>query len=111
MRYRKLSKTGDFTFGRGNGNFLVDTPEAVAQAVKTRLQLSQGEWFLDIESGTPYASKILGAGKIGLYDAAIQDTILGTQGVRSIAAYASGVNPNSREAFVSCTIDTVYGAT
>lgn len=111
MKYRKLSPTGDYTFGKNSGNFFVDNPEAVAQAVRTRLQLAQGEWFLDITEGTPYSSKILGAGKASTYDAAIQDVISGTQGVKKIVAYASGVNPDTREAFVSCIIDTIYGTT
>lgn len=64
MRYRKLNTNGDYTFGQAQSNFYVNTPEAVAQAVKTRLLLIQGEWFLDVSEGTPYSAKILGAGKV-----------------------------------------------
>lgn len=107
--YRKLDENGDYVFGKGPGNFHIDSPEAVAQAVKTRLALSEGEWFLDVNHGTPYNSQILGAGKVATYDLAIQTVILNTNGVKSIVAYSSGVDPNTRGAFVNCVIDTIYG--
>jgi hypothetical protein len=111
MRYRKLDDAGDYVFGRGVGDFLVDSPEAVAQAVKTRLGLRQGEWFLNIKTGTPYDTKILGMGMMATYDSAIQERILGTQGVRQITAYSSSVDPNTRTASINATIDTIYGPT
>lgn len=111
MKYRQLSSTGDYTFGLGGGNFYQDVPAAVGQAVMTRLRVFEGEWFLDTTYGTPYSSQILGAGKISTYDAAIQQVILGTQGVTSIAAYASGVDPTTRAAAITCTINTQYGQT
>lgn len=111
MRYRKLSPTGDYTVGKKEGTFYKDQPEAVGQAVLTRLKLAQGEWFLNTDQGTPYNSRILGAGMVASYDAAIQEVILNTQGVVGITGYSSGVDPETRAAFVSCTIDTLYGST
>lgn len=110
MRYRTLSPTGDYTFGQNGTNFLVNSPEAVAQAVKTRLALAMGEWFLDLSYGTPYQSKILGAGRVSTYDSAIQDVILNTQGVTAIIQYNSKVDPNTRAATVFVVIDTQYGS-
>lgn len=109
MIYRKLNANGDYTFGLQAGNFYKNIPEAVAQAVKTRLGLIQGEWFLDITVGTPYNSRILGAGTVSKYDRAIQEVILSTQGVKRITAYGSSVDPSTRSASVNCTIDTIYG--
>lgn len=109
MRYRTLSPTGDYTFGVQGTNFLVNSPEAVAQAVKTRLAISTGEWFLDLSYGTPYQSKILGAGKVSTYDSAIQQVILDTQGVTAITQYSSKVDPITRAASVFVVIDTLYG--
>ena len=109
MKYRKLDANGDYTFGQGSANHLKDTPETVAQAVKTRLGLIQGEWFLDTSAGTPYHSRILGAGMVATYDRAIQEVILGTSGVTRLVDYSSHVNPSTRAASVNCTIDTVYG--
>lgn len=111
MRYRKLDSNGDYTFGQASGNFLINIPEAVAQAVQTRLGLIEGEWFLDTTQGTPYNSKILGAGHIATYDAAIQDVILNTTGVESITQYSSVYDPINRAASITATIDTIYGST
>lgn len=110
MRYRILSPTGDYVFGQGASEFLINTPEAVAQAVKTRLALAQGEWYLNLQEGTPYSTSILGESTQELYDQAIQDRILGTPGVTRIDSYASLLN-EARELVVACTISTIYGTT
>lgn len=109
MRYRVLSPTRDYVFGRGPGEFLVNTPETVAQAVLTRLLLITGEWFLDLEEGTPYLTDILGTGTQNIYDQAIQERILSTQGVTGIQNYVSFLDPETRRLTVSCTIITLYG--
>ncbi|OZO80851.1 hypothetical protein CG700_28170, partial [Escherichia coli] len=54
MRYRREDADGDYTFGQGDDTFLIDSPECVAQAVKTRFELWRGQWFLDLTEGTPY---------------------------------------------------------
>jgi hypothetical protein len=109
MRYRILSPTGDYVFGQGRSKFLVNSPDAVGQAAKTRLRLLTGEWFLDQEEGTPYATQILGTNTQSLYDRAIQERVLGTEGVVAIQDYASSLN--NRDLTVSITIDTIYGQT
>jgi hypothetical protein len=111
MRYRELDANGDSTFCSGQTRFLVNSPEAVAQAVKTRLALIQGEWFLDQAEGVPYATKILGTGTQATRDIAVQNTILNTKGVKAITAYSSSVEPNTRKFSVSETLDTIYGET
>lgn len=109
MRYRALSNTGDYTFGQGAANFLVDSPQAVGQAVRTRLLLMQGEWFLDVREGTPYATQILGEHKQATYDQAIRKQILGTEGVVNIVTYSSFVE--GRNLHVEALINTIYGQT
>lgn len=111
MRYRKLDPNGDYTFGLQAGNFFINVPAAVAQAVQTRLGLIEGEWFLDTTIGTPYNTEILGMGTIPYFDSAIKQVIEGTYGVNNIVDYASAVNPNTRASAVACTIDTIYGIT
>lgn len=107
MRYRTLSPTGDYTFGQGPAQILTNTPETVAQAVKTRLGLATGEWFLDLTDGTPYSTEILGTGTQAVYDAAIQERILDTPGVTSIDEYVSVLQ--GRALTVTASISTVYG--
>ena len=107
MRYRALSTSGDYQFGR-SGLFLVDSPQAVAQAVNTRLLLWAGEWFLDKDEGTPYEQEILGYGTQGTRDLAIKARILGTPGVTQILKYASSIA--TRRLTVGAVLETQYGA-
>ena len=111
MRYRRLSPTGDYVFGQGPGEFLVDSPDAVAQAISTRLKLWQGEWFLDSQAGTPYNTQVLGYGTQKVYDAAIQTVILNTTGVNQIVSYSSSLNSTTRELDIVATVATIYGPT
>jgi hypothetical protein len=110
MRYRTLDANGDYTFGVNGSNFLVNSAEAVAQAIGTRLKLIQGEWFLDQTAGTPY-SQILGAGTESTRDLAVQTTILETEGVTEIVDYASYLNPSTRQFTVAATVNTQFGQT
>lgn len=107
MRYRMLSEGGDFTFGQGSANFLVNSPECVAQAVQTRLLLERGEWFLDTADGTPYSTEILGTNTQSKHDAAIRARIAGTPGVEKITVYKSEVI--DRKLSVTAEINTVFG--
>ena len=109
MRYRKLDKDGDYVFGGGGKDFYRDIPEAPAQAVRTRLMLWQGEWFLNVMSGTPWMTKILGKYTTGVRDAVIRRRILGTEGVTEIISFGSQYDLETRQYKVQATINTQYG--
>ena len=111
MRYRKLTATGDYTFGHGKLDFLIDSPATVAQAISTALKLFQGEWFLDITAGMPWSTQVLGYGTQALYDTAIKAKILSISGVKSILSYSSFLNRSSRGLSVSVVVDTIFGQT
>lgn len=108
MRYRKLDVDGDYTFGQGSANFWVNDPQGVAQAISTRLQLWEGEWFLDNTAGTPWSQEVLGYGTQALYDLAIRAAILDTEGVTSIVNYSSTFNSIKRSLTVTGTVMTQY---
>lgn len=111
MRYRRLDANGDYSFGQGQANFLINSPAAVAQAVKTRLLLSTGEWFLDKDEGTPYATDVLGRNTQSKRDVAIRNRILGTPGVTGLASYTSSVDAAARKFSVVAVVDTEFGRT
>ena len=110
FRYAALSADGDMIWGQGAADFLVDSPAAVAQAAQTRLGLWMGEYFLDLDQGTPWATQVLGVRTAGIRDAAIRNRIMGTPYVLSIENYASSFDPRTRAFNVSCTIKTAFGA-
>jgi hypothetical protein len=109
MRYRALDANGDYSGGRGQGNFLINSPACVAQSVLTRLKLWQGQWFLDLTAGTPWLQKVLGKTSKKTYDLAIRARVLGTQGVTAITNYSSTLDPATRVLTVSIDIMTQFG--
>jgi len=109
MRYRRLDDNGDMTYGNGQSDFLRDTPETVAQAVMTRLNLWVGEWFLDIEEGTPYAQAALGKYTTETIEPALRQRILETDGVTGIADFGLQFDRDGRKVQIQATIDTDYG--
>jgi hypothetical protein len=110
MRVRKQDANGDYVWGHQQNDFYRDQPEAVAQAVQTRLRLGLAEWFLDTTDGTPWTTQVLGKYTKDQYDAAIRDRILGTQGVTQIDSYSSTLNTTTRTLTIACTIETQYGS-
>lgn len=59
MKYRKLDENGDYSFGNSSFDY-IDADNAIAQAIKTKLQLFYGEWWEDISLGLPMFQSILG---------------------------------------------------
>jgi hypothetical protein len=108
MRVRAMDANGDYTFGRGSGNFLINSPAAVAQLVLTALGLLQGEWFLDKTSGMPWAQKVSGYGTQPFYDLAIRELVLGVTEVVSIQNYSSTLNRATRALTVAMMIITSF---
>ncbi len=109
MRYRKLDKNYDYSFGRGPKDFYVNVPDAPAQAVLTRLEMNQGEWFLDRNAGTPWKTQVLGFYTGNTRDPVIRSRIIGTQGVTQITQYSSDIDRDLRKFAVQVEIQTEYG--
>lgn len=110
MRYRKLDTDGDYVFGSGKHDFLKDSPEAVGQAVLTRLKLWLAEWFADTSAGTGWTQAILGRQSENLCEMTLRQRILETPGVLSIDEFFSNLDPNTRRLAVTATIETIYGS-
>lgn len=106
-----LTATGDYAWGQGSANYLVDSRAAVAQEVQTTLLLFQGEWFLDVTAGVPWFTQVAGVGTVPIYDQVIKQAIQGVQGVTDIVNYSSTLNRATRALTVSVTINTQFGIT
>ena len=114
---RLLDLNHDMTFGAGLANFCVNA-EATAQNARTRLQLIQGEWFLDVSAGVPYldndyVTKAITdkPADLAFTEAAIQEEILDTDGVSAITSFASEFDADIRLFSVQATIQTEFGTT
>ena len=111
LGYRREDDDGDYTFGSGDDTWMINSPEAVAQAVKTRFELWYGQWFLDTTEGTPWIQSVLGKQKPETYNLAIRKRILETRGVKSILSFNTTVNTTTRRVQFFAEIDTIYGTT
>ncbi len=96
-------------FGGGPTSFWIDVPDAVAQAISTRLKLLQGEFFLDVTDGTPWSTQVLGSGTTPTYDAVLRARILGTPGASAMVSYSS--QRVGRKLSVQAQVETVYSTT
>lgn len=111
MQYRREDGDGDYTFGRGDDTWLINSPKTVAQAIKTRFELWYGQWFLDTTEGTPWIQSVLGKQRPEVYSLAIRQRILETAGVSSITNFDTTVNTSTRRVTFTATVETLYGTT
>lgn len=111
MRVRRADENGDMMFGGNQAAFHRDTPDAVAQIVESRLQLWEGQWYLDLNEGTPYETQVLGKRTETLRDPALRARILDTPGVTEIMRYDSVLNRDTRGFTVAATISTAFSRT
>lgn len=109
VTYRQLGANNDPVWGQGSSNFLSGA-QAVAQAVQTRLQMFQGEWWESLLDGLPLWQKILGVStteaQVGLL---VQQRILGTPYVSGITNLSVEFASPARSFSISATVQTVFG--
>ena len=110
MKYRREDQD-DYTFGKGEGAFLTNSAECVAQAIKTRLQLWYGQWFLDTTEGTPWMQSLMGKRSSAAMELALRKRILATAGVKSILSFTATFNPSTRRMVITTTVETLFGQT
>ncbi|MGH8709748.1 MAG: hypothetical protein ACREVA_00240 [Burkholderiales bacterium] len=97
------------TFGHGQLDFWRDVPDAVGQAVVTRLKLWLGEWYLDLTEGTPWQQAVLGKVREQSAEQAVRRRIARTQGVRQIDGWTFSLDRDTRLVTVSARVTTIYG--
>lgn len=111
MKYRKLEESGDYTFGLGNSGFYKDA-DAATQAVKTKLNLFEGDWWENPEDGLPLFQSILRtpgtAGNIVSVDLMVQSRIMQAPHVNGITSYSSSYEGGKYAA--QAVVETDFGS-
>lgn len=114
MKYRRLTESGDYSFGSADQDFVYNL-EACAQAIKTRLDLLLDTFWRDLSDGLPLFQRILGASgsesNLLAVDNIIQQRIRGTQGVTDIVSYSSTFNRDTRVYQFQATVQTEWSTT
>lgn len=116
MIYRRLDNDGDYIFGQGNTEFLSGV-EAVAQSIITHIKLLLGEWWEDVDNGTPLWQSILGIpgteSNLISIDNIIKDRIMSTQLngetlISTINNYDRSYDSNTRLYSFIAEVTTIY---
>jgi hypothetical protein len=82
----------------------------VAQIIATRLKLLQGEWWENLNAGTPLFQSLLGRAPNAQAAALmLQQRILGTPYVTGVSNVQTGYDRNARAFQFSCQVSTQFG--
>ncbi len=102
--------TGDLS--TAGGLSLVEGVAAVAQRLRGRLGLGQGEWFADTLAGIPWVQEILGQrGAEGVAEAILRAAITTCPGVAALERFTFALDRATRHATVTFRARTVDGET
>jgi hypothetical protein len=106
---RKLDANWEPQYGNGQSDFITDI-DAVAQIIKQKLLLFQGEWVLDRTAGTPMFQSILGASRsIDAVVAILKAVILSAPYVTDVINVATNYNSQARTFAFACVAQTPFG--
>lgn len=107
---RALNSNNDLIIQAGNFKTVEDGPEVI-QHTRTRLQFYLEEWFLDLNSGTPYFQEIFTKPiNLANIESIFKSRILNTNGVLLLTEFSMEYEGQSkRKLTVSFSAETTYG--
>ena len=106
MRVRSIDLNNDWNFGKGQNDYLKDQ-DAIAQNIKTRLQSFLGDCFFAINDGIDWFN-ILGSKNQIAFELAVRAQILNTDGVTGIVSTDFLLDPYTRRATLTYTVNTIF---
>lgn len=107
MRVRHLDETGDLSI---NGQTFIYDQNCIRQTIETRLRLFLGEYFRDINDGTPWFQRILGKNtNLNAIEAILRNRIVRTTGVVRLISFNLDYDENTRSLSVSGSALTEFG--
>ena len=110
MRALALDSTGDLALTAGRLT-LVEGVDAIAQRLRGRLRLWQGEWFADTGVGVPYLGFLgqKGATALTLAENSVRQAIATCPGIAALESFSFAVDPSARTASVTFRARTTSG--
>jgi hypothetical protein len=108
---RRLDSNYDPVRGNGASDFISDL-QAVSQIIMTTLKLFQGEWFENLNDGTPLFQKILGKNgeNVNAISLILQQRIRGVPYVTGVSNVNASFNSATRGFSFSCVVQTQFGS-
>jgi hypothetical protein len=107
---RALDSNNDLIIESGQLKLVEDAAEAI-QHVRTRLQFYLEEWFLDLNSGTPYFQQIFTKpANLANIESIFKSRILNTPEIKTLTEFSMDYEGGSvRRLTVSFSAETTYG--
>jgi len=107
---RALDKNNDLIVESGSLKIVSDGAEVV-QHVRSRLLLYMGEWFLDLQAGTPYFQQIfVKPVNLSNVESIFKRRILDTPGIEKLLEFTMVYEGASiRKLTISFSAETIYG--
>ena len=107
MRVRHLDESGDLCI---SGHMFIFDRECIKQTIQTRLRLFLGEYFRDINDGTPWFQQILGKNmNLNATESIIRNRIVRTTGVVRLISFNLDYDEVSRSLLVTGSALTEFG--
>jgi hypothetical protein len=106
MRVRALDVNHDWTFGKGQNDYLVGN-RAIGQLIQTRLLEFSGNCFWNLGAGLDWFN-YLGSKDEITTNLAIRSTILNTDGVTGLIQVSINLSPVTRKLTVQYKVQTIY---
>jgi hypothetical protein len=106
MSFRALTSSGDWTFGNGVQNYLIDE-DAINADIATALRLFLGECFFALDSGVDWWN-LIGSHDEQNIILQCRKVIASRAGVARINTVYANLTRSTRQLSVTYNIDTIY---
>lgn len=106
MRVRALDSNGDWTYGKGQNDYLTKN-RAVGQKIRTRLMSFLGDCFFDLGAGLDWFTFLGSKDQLAL-NLAVSSTILNTTDVTGIRQLSINLNRVTRQLTIQYQVQTTY---
>jgi hypothetical protein len=105
MKFRQLSSDGDWTFGKGIGNYVIEN-DAVGLNVKTRLLSWVGDCFFDLGAGIDWVNRLGSKSQRAILELDLRTLILQTEGVTTVKNFSTQLV--GRDFKATYDVETIY---
>lgn len=106
MRVRSLDVNGDWNFGKGRNDYLVDE-QALMQLISTRLQSFLGDCFFAIDEGIDWFNLLGGKNRIQI-ELDVRAVIMNTTGVTGLVSMEMNFDGATRILTMTYKVLTIY---
>lgn len=106
MIFRQLTNSNDWTFGKGIADY-AQNQQAIALNIQTLVLSWVGDCFFSLPSGINWKS-LLNVGQMNNLNSALQVLLANAYGVMSVVKAQVVVDPTTRMAVATYTVNTVY---